>query len=56
LVTSTGKATLINVDVPGFHWRLRMKLSNVLEFYQETFAQKDRTLVQRAQQRFRHSS
>ena len=45
--TSTGKATLISVQVSSFHSRdLRMKLSKVLRFYQITFAQEYRTLMQ----------
>jgi len=30
--TSTDKASLISVQVFGFHWRLRMKLPNVPRF------------------------
>jgi len=43
---STDKATLISVHVSGFHSRLRMKLSKVLQFYQITFAQEYRTPMQ----------
>jgi len=43
--TSTGKASVISAHGPGFHSRLRMKLSKVMRFYQITSAQDYRMLI-----------